>query len=166
MTGIESMKWCPRSSSRISLRVVFVLGLLACLQGCVLAPLIQSYKQIGVSESDRQQLLQDSVKDFQRALYWGQAGEAVALTEEASQEELRKLIRTSRKSEKIVESKVDYVEFGDESMDAEVEVVVKYYKVPFYVVNERTERQKWNFSYSSGWKYVSREIVDNGSTTS
>ncbi|MCB0334416.1 MAG: hypothetical protein KDD55_13005 [Bdellovibrionales bacterium] len=132
----------------------------------MLAPLIQSYKQIGVSESDRQQLLQDSVKDFQRALYWGQAGEAVALTEEASQEELRKLIRTSRKSEKIVESKVDYVEFGDESMDAEVEVVVKYYKVPFYVVNERTERQKWNFSYSSGWKYVSREIVDNGSTTS
>ncbi len=160
------MNSCAPCPLKFLFRSIVLVLLVASLQGCVLAPLIQSYKQIGVSESDRQRLLQDSVNNFQRALYWGQAGEAIALTEDGSQEELRRLIRDSRKSEKIVESKVDFVEYGQDSMDADVEVVVKYYKVPFYVVNERIERQKWNFSYSSGWRYVSREVVDDGSTTS
>jgi hypothetical protein len=44
------------------------------------------------------------------------------------------------------------VTFGDGSWTADVDVVIKSYQAPYYVVNEHTERQTWKFSLSDGWR--------------
>jgi len=138
--------------------VVFLLSLF--LSGCVLVPWIDSYKKIGVSEGDRQRLLQERVLEFQRAVYWGRPEAALAFVDPEVRDDLWRVIRARGDREKIVDSKVEFVKFEENSYSAEVDVAVKYYRVPYYVVQERVERQQWNFTISDGWRYSAMELVE------
>ena len=136
------------------------LGVLATqLVGCVaFAPLIKTYSEIGVSREDRVRLLESNVNEFHDAVYWGRSQTALSLAKEESRNELRQLIRSIRKSkQKIVESKIEFVDFDEDAYEAEVEVLVKYYEEPYYIVRDRTEKQKWEFETASGWKFVTLE---------
>lgn len=145
------------------IRVPVLLFLIASISGCAaVAPFVQTYNEIGVSSGDRQALLDGAVKDFNSALYWGNMSQAVALSTEQGQPSLKQEMRRRKKEERVVESQVELVDFDESSHNADVEVLVKFYKVPFYVVNERIERQKWTFELGSGWKFVSLETVEEG----
>ncbi|MCB0353970.1 MAG: hypothetical protein KDD64_10610 [Bdellovibrionales bacterium] len=141
-------------------KLVLLLGVLLCLQGCIIAPLIDSFKETGISESDRQRLLERQVKEFHQALFWGKPSLALDIAEEESRDELRRFMRDTKRKERIIESQIEYLDFDDGSTEADVDVAVKYYRIPYYVVNERIERQHWRFSYASGWKFVSRAVVE------
>jgi hypothetical protein len=140
------------SKKRMAMGVILLA--LFILSGCVaLAPVIETYRQLGVSSSDRAALLDKHVKDFHEAIYWGQSHTALSLADESVRVELREKIRDAHKNVKLIDSKIDFVEFNDDVNEAKVDVAVKYYKVPFYVVNEKVEQQEWKFGAGSGWKY-------------
>lgn len=142
-----------RVSRQAVTRVVCAALLFASLAGCQVAvPFIDSFKQIGATEGDRVQLLAKSIKQFQDARYWDDQTVAMNFFLPDKRMELLQTLRRKQKDERIIESKVDDVTFTDDSKSAEVNVLVRSYKVPYYVVNERTERQTWKFSLSQGWQ--------------
>ena len=48
-----------------------------------------------------------------------------------------------------------YLDFDEDGSRATVTITTKRFKVPFYVVEDYTEDQQWEFSISDGWKFVS-----------
>lgn len=144
-----------------------MLVLLCSLSACVaLAPVIETYRQLGVSSSDRAALLDQHVKTFHEAIYWGQAHTAMSFADESARVELREKIREAHRNVKLIDSKIDFVEFNDDINEAKVDIAIKYYKVPFYVVNERVEQQEWKFGAGSGWKYYGTTKVEERNVVS
>lgn len=130
--------------------------------GCFLAPAIDSFNKLGVTASDRQALLEDRFRKFSDALYWGEPGEAITFVTPESRADLEPVFRRIRKQEKIVDTKIESVGFSDNAFTAKIEVTQKYYRVPYYVVNERTESQEWEFHVNGGWLMVSRSEIKQG----
>jgi hypothetical protein len=134
------------------------MAILAALPSCVaVSSFIQAYSEIGMSESDRAGLLTKTMKDYGNAVYWGDAGKILAFSTEDFQESLKGQLRKAKGKERVVETEVDFVDFKEESNLAEVDFKVKYYKVPYYVVEERRELLTWKFDLGSGWKLSARE---------
>ena len=129
------------------------------LSGCFLAPAIDAVGNIGFTKSDRTRLLPKTVNKYHEALYWRKSNEALTYVTEESRELLAQDIRKTLKEERIVESKVEAMDFSENGKEATVEVVVKYYKEPFYLVNERREHQDWQFNISDGWRISSRKKI-------
>jgi len=132
----------------------FVITLLAGgLSGCILVPAIDSMSELGVRRSDRERLLAQDVKKFNEALYWGSPLEALKFAADDARVDIQNHIAARRSDERIVENKIHAVKFLDDgAYEADVEVLVKYYRVPFYTVQERNEKQSWEFSLAGGWK--------------
>lgn len=134
---------------------VFALIAAACmLSSCILAPAIDSFRRAGVTESDRQRLLGERLKDFHDSLYWGDPEMALAYAEPEEREKMRPAVEAMSTAEKVVESKILSTQFSDSAYDAHVRVKVRSYKVPFYIVNERIDEQDWKFGLSDGWLLV------------
>lgn len=132
--------------------------LAAALSACILASGIDSFKKLGVTDSDRATLLSDQLKAFHEALLWGKTDEALLYCSEESRPQMLAALRKNGSQEKIVESKVEHVEFLPGMSEADVETVVKYYEIPLYVVRERREQEKWKFSLGDGWQILSKSV--------
>lgn len=135
----------------------FVLSVICMLllSGCVFAvPVIQSFHDAGFTPADRRTLLEKTVEEFNTALYWGESQQVLSMSSEQGRSYVINYFRTRKGKEKIVEHKVNLTEFSDSAFDATVDVTVKYYAIPYFVVNERHESQKWEFSLDSGWKFA------------
>ncbi len=141
-------------------RVIILFFVLNFCSGCILVPFIDSYKSIGVQRGDRERLLQEELVQFNRARFWGEKSQALQFTKPESRKEIQKLLR-SQKDERIVESEVEFIDFIDEGYEANVSTMVKYYRVPYYVVEDRIENQGWAFTHASGWKLQSIEVESN-----
>ena len=131
--------------------------LVLCLDGCFLVPFIDSYKEMGVTEGDRQALLAKTLKKFQDYVYWGQYNSALSFSQEESANDIRDSFR-QYKEMKIVSIKTDDVLFSDSSKEAKVETVVKYYRIPQYVVEDQMIQETWQFSMGN-WKIKERVTV-------
>jgi len=141
-------------------RYTFILVLLCyTLSGCFIVPFIQSFKEIGVTAGDRMQILEGDLKKFHYAVTAGRLGKVLRYVQEDSKGSFKEEFRNRRRDEKIVDIKVDFVDFEEGAYAADVEVLVKYYEVPYYIVNERFEQERWTFAVSSGWKIISKEVV-------
>lgn len=143
----------------MKIRLVLLLAVVLALNGCFLAPAIDSFNKLGVTPVDRRNLLAAKIQSFNDALFFGAPGEAEEFAAPDKRAELERAIRRQRKEEKLVDMRVDSVGFESDAYRAIVDVTVRFYKVPFYVVNERTERQVWDFTVSSGWQLSQREEV-------
>lgn len=141
---------------------VFVGGfLLLGLGGCLLVPIVDGVKQIGVTKADRMALLPDRVASFNNAMYWGRSQDALTFALPESRADLTRAMKEASKyQERIVETKVDHIEFDDEGTHATVEVTVRAFRVPVYVVNDSAKQQRWVFSLTNGWQLAG---IDNGS---
>lgn len=129
--------------------------LAAALSGCLLVPVIDGVKKIGVTKSDRMALLPERLEQFNQAMYWGRSDDALAYAVPESRPELVKSMREAAKfQERIVETRVDHIEFNDDGTAATVEVTVKAFRVPVYVVNDSPKQQRWEFSLADGWQLV------------
>ncbi len=141
------------------MKVVVALCLsLLCLSGCFLAPAIDSFNKLGVTKADRMQLLPVHVKRFNEALYWGRPDEALTYVADTHRTDIAKSLKDLKRSEKIMESNVEEVNFTEDAYAADIEVQVRYLSItrPTNVIQSRTERQNWQFSVSDGWQLVSR----------
>ena len=140
------------------LKIVLACVLAGCLSGCFLAPAIDSFNQLGVTESDRVKLLPQQIKRFQDALYWSSPQEALTYAAAENRTEISQQLRNKKAEERIVESKIENVDFKDNAYSANVEVSVRYFVVPYYIVSRRLEDQGWRFSLTDGWKLVSLDV--------
>lgn len=131
------------------------------LSGCILVPFIQAFKETGATEADRMALLSDEVKKFNAAVVWGNKTEAMTFVAGESKLKLQSQFKDNSEDERIVETKVDSVEWGDAARTATVSVKVRYFRVPVYVVNVRKEEQQWQFTMSDGWK-IKERVVNEG----
>lgn len=138
---------------------VFFLLIGLATGGCVLAPVISAVSDLGATEGDRQRLLNKDLKTLNDALASGRYAEALRFVAEDKRQEFKKDFRRNEEDEKIVDTKIYGIDFIEDSYKADVEIGVKYYKVPYFVVNERKELQTWQFSMSGGWQMISRELV-------
>lgn len=128
--------------------------LVLCLDACVLVPFIDSYKEMGVTQGDRQALLPKTLKKFQDYIYWGQYSNALSYTKDESLSDVKDSLQ-KYKDIKIVSMKTDDIVFFNSSKEANVDVVVKYYKVPQYIVVDERVSEVWEF-VSGHWMIKER----------
>ena len=145
--------------------VQIVLGLLPlALSGCpLMVPIIGGFKQMGLTEGDRKNLLKPAVQGFQTAMGTGDLDGAIHYLQPEAIELRQALIDEMRKKkhkEKVVDSKIDFMIYSDSAHRAEVEVLVKYFEVPYYIVNQRIEKGVWEFGLKGGWKLVARTFSE------
>ncbi len=143
-------------------KILMLIILPLALNACVLAPFIQSFKEIGVTEADRIVLFEKTMKDFEVAWQAGRLSRVLRYADESNRDSLSQLLRKSKKNEKVVDITVDDVAFNEDAREADAEVIVKYYEVPYYVVNERIEMEKWIFTVNTGWRLKSKEVLSSG----
>lgn len=130
----------------------------ATLSGCVLVPFIQAFKEVGATEGDRQALLIEELQKFTDGLQWGNKAQALSVVSDEAREEIASQLRAVGDSDKVVDTKVDEIQWGEESFSAKAFVKVRHYTIPFYVVKTRVEEQQWEFSTTAGWRLKSRVI--------
>ena len=133
------------------------IGASTALSGCVLVPFIQAFKEVGATEGDRMALLDKEIKGFNAAIVWGNHQEAAGYVAAESQLKLSSQFKDTSEEERIVDTKVTNVVWADGAREATVQVKTKFYRVPVYVVNTRTEEQRWTWSVGS-WKLVDRTV--------
>ena len=151
---------------RYPLCAIFFLSSCVLLSGCALGAIaVDAVSQIGITKNDRASLLKQSMKDFHDALYWGRPEEAMAFVTSEGRKQLASQLTISSAQERIVESKVGIVDISDGGFDANVDVVTRFYKVPYYIITDSVEREKWRFVVGTGWKLETRDVLPPASKT-
>jgi hypothetical protein len=142
-----------------SLRFFSLLLICAALQlsGCIFVPFLESMKEIGATVSHRQGKLTKDLKNFHEALYWGNFQTAASyLDSKVTNPE--ETLAVDRKTERLVDMKVEHVKYSEDAFEADVVVVVRAYNNKTLVVNERRENEQWLYSMTNGWKLLSRKL--------
>ena len=135
--------------------------LITTFSGCLFAvPVIQGFKDAGLTENDRATLLQESLKRFHHALEDGNRTRLLAYASEEFRDTFKHTLRQYSRFERVVGAEVDFVDFEDEGYKAKVESFVKYYKQSYYIVKERLVAQTWEYTYSGGWKLHGYEVLE------
>lgn len=142
----------------------FTLSL--CLSGCILAPAIKGVQDAGLRSSDRQMKLGETLKVVKEGLYWGQMEKVLAYANADALEPVQKAFSRVGRSERITEIKVDNASFAEDGYTAKVAMVVRYFRVPEYLVQERIDTQDWEYSFSDGWKMNQFKIGEEGPISS
>ncbi len=137
---------------------IFVTIFLICLSSCIFAPSLDSIHKAGFTKSDRMQILGAEVKSFHDALFWGHVNDAIVYADQDLRSQIATEIRNRTANERIVESSVELVDFTEDGYEAAVEVGVRYFKIPQYVVNKRVEKERWRFTVVNGWKIIERKV--------
>ena len=150
-------------------RILSFLAISFVMAGCLFVPIISGFRDMGATADARQEMLKKAVKAFHDAVRSSNMTVAMSFIDKEKNPELREAIRNEmrrlRDKEKVVDSKLDFVEYDDDSYTADVEVRSKFFVVPYYVVNEKLETEKWEFeTIGSKWILVSRksELMQDG----
>jgi hypothetical protein len=146
-----------------SLRALFLLSLCITLSSCgILVPVIDSFRQAGITPKDRKALLPKEIKKFQEALYWSNLGDAMALVATDQQDEVQEILQNQLEGYRVTESKVGYIKYDDFAWEGKAQVTVRSYRVPHYVVMDRKQEQVWKFSAGAGWQLHSITFEEVG----
>lgn len=139
-------------------KYIIILLLLIFANSCALVPFISSYKEMGVTAADRQALLQKQTKKFNKAYSSNHFTEASVYVADEYRQEFFETVRGRSRKEKLVDSKVDLVEMDEDARECNIDVIIRYYQIPFYIVKDRVYKQSWKFD-SGHWKLFKQEIV-------
>lgn len=110
-----------------------------------------------MTESGRQVLLNERVKEFGNSLYWGEVPAALVLVHPNKKSEFAKQLFDAKKlEERVVQSDIESINFKNNAYNAVVFFKIRSYRAPFYTVTDRLEQQAWEYSMSDGWQLVER----------
>lgn len=141
--------------------VLFGLLLAVNVTGCILVPFVQAFKETGLTEGDRMELLPPQLKKFSDARMFGNKSLAMALVASESQAQISKQLQDKSDQERIVKSQVDEIEWIENARKARVVMKVESFTVSQLIVKTKKEEQRWEFSPGSGWLMTERtEIVE------
>jgi hypothetical protein len=141
-----------------------IVGLLILLHmsGCILVPFVQAFKETGLTEGDRMELLPQQLKKFSDARVFGNKSQAMALVASESQAEISKQLQDKPEQERIVKSQVDEIEWSEDARKARVVMKVESFTMSQLIVRTKKEQQRWEFSPGSGWLMTERSELKEG----
>lgn len=114
---------------------------------------------IATSKS-RVALLNERVSAFNRAMYWSDQIKLANMVTAKVRPEIGRRLKARRKTENLVDMEVQNIELDAENMNAEVEMLTRFFKVSHNVVKERIEKQTWAFfRFEGGWKLTDIEQI-------
>lgn len=114
--------------------------------------IIRSLDDIVTTSSGREGKLATTTRVFNELLFWNKVDDASAFVAPEFRRTFAREFAQKVGKEKIVDQNVIGVEFYDNTNKADVEVVVRYFEIPSYVVNTRHEKQVWKyFRLGGGW---------------
>lgn len=155
------MKFTKKNRSAYLTKTALLVFCLLSMQSCILVPFINSFKQLGATKSDRKVLLEKDIKGFTTALRAEQYDVALAYVADEYKVEFKNLLRSRQRSERIVDLKVDMFDLSEDVRLSQVDVLQRYYQIPYYVVKDRILSQHWKFQ-SGLWRlYGQEEILKN-----
>ncbi len=127
------------------------------LSGCSNLPVVD---YLLATPARKEQLLQQRVELFNRALYWGTVNEILAFVEPDYRSAFLRQVRQNMTNQKLVDlSVVDAALDG--SGDATVDLQVRYYEQNYYLVKTRMEHQTWAYHrLLDGWLLKKIEIKE------
>lgn len=141
----------------------FLFLILFTLSSCIFVPLFEGVKKVGITKSDREALLPDKIKEFHELIYWNKMTDAVGYIQGNSRQEQARALKKDVKDYHVVDSKVDFISYNDDSTSAKVDIIVRRYKIPYYIVEEITQEETWEFSTVDGWLFVSKKNIPKSS---
>lgn len=141
-------------------RVLMSLAVSLLFSGCILVPFLQAFKETGATPADRRALLEPETKKFSDAMLMGRKMRALSLVLPESRDEISQQIKDIGEGERVVEAKVDDIQWDPDAWKATVFIKIKYYKVPYYIVESRMDEQHWEFSMSDGWKLRDMTVTE------
>ena len=152
----------PTSYARPSVLILLLIMASSQITGCLIAvPFISAFKQSGFTEDDRRALLPKEIQKFQDALYWDDRTKIMSMVLEQSRDSVAKTLTKAaspaKTGTKIVESRIDNLEFQEDATKASVTVSVKFFQAPFYVVQIREEQQRWHWGGVGSGKWLLAE---------
>lgn len=130
------------------------------VSSCALVPFINSYKKMGVTVNDRKALLEEHARKFNKAYASNRFTVASRYVADEYRRNFMSDLRNRKRKEKLVDSKVDFIDISEDARECTIDVVMRYYKVPYYVVHDRLYQQKWKFE-SGAWKLHDQKILKN-----
>lgn len=133
--------------------------------GCVIAPFIESVRQVGATKSHRMELLEKEVNAFQAARYWKDMSVALGTAKESARPQIKEYLRGRSSNVKVVDSKIVDAEFSPDAFEAEVEVESRVYELNTLQVRTEREKQSWIFSIADGWKVLALSLDGVGAAT-
>jgi hypothetical protein len=136
------------------MKKILFLAFALLVSGCVLAPAIDAFSNLGVTSRDRTNLLERDVKNFHSSLYWNRYEDAFAYLAEDNREKLINELRTKRDNERVVDNRLDFVSFSQDFYEAKVEMIIRYHHLSTNLVQERREAQLWRWQ-NNRWRLVS-----------
>jgi hypothetical protein len=139
-----------------TIKIVFIVTLAIYITSCAMAvPFIQAFKSMGITPADRKAKFEPVFKKFTQALYWGNAQEALSYASDDAKPALLEVARRiASGKERITETKMLLADFSEYGSEVTVNVMIKSYRVPVYVVVERQESQKWEYSTTDSWQLI------------
>lgn len=139
---------------RFSMVAGLAVGLALTLSttGCIIAPMIQSWKEVGATKSHRMQLLSKTLDDFNKARYWESSSAAVRFAQEARVSDVQSSLGEAGKDQRLVDSKIRDINFSTDAFEADVEMERRVYRPSSLIVVTETEQQHWVFTLTEGWE--------------
>ena len=136
-----------------ALAVVMVSGLSAYNSFKFLEP------ATAVSDADKEALLREQLTKFNRAVYWGTTAEVSGFLSPQIRSKFLNEEFQRRERERLVSSDILNVDFNPIEDKAHVELMIRYYEQPRYIVESRKEAQEWKFDrFEGGWQLMEREF--------
>lgn len=132
------------------------------LGGCILVPFVQAFKETGLTEGDRMELLAPQIKKFSDARVFGNKSQAMALVASESQAEISKQLQDKNEQERIVKAQVDEIEWIENARKARVVLKVESFTMSQLIVKTKREEQRWEFSPVGGWLMTHRTEIAEG----
>ncbi len=154
-----SRQFCQMFSLGVLVLRIGRIGTLAAallVSGC---STLSSLDHITMGKSSREAELQLAVDHFCKAYYWGSTGELAQYVEDGAWRDFATKFNQHRKGERLVDLQVENVDFDDNSRSAQVDIKVRYFKEPTYLVQQRVDKQTWNFHrLDGGWRFHKLDI--------
>lgn len=110
------------------------------------------------SDVERRGELSKRVSKYHQAMYWGDVDSASAYLSPETRREIRNSLLDRKEKEHLVKTEVDAVDIHETGDSATVDMKIKYYLIPNYVVKTRREKQVWQFE-SGAWFLAESTVI-------
>ncbi len=150
-----------RTSLRLPVFVIFLLTFMS-LTGCFLVPFIEAANDVGMTASSRRAKLEEALKKYEEAVYWGNLSDAMAFVAPEKREELQRGLGKLGRGAQVVSTNIVSTSFDDSVQEARVTVATKRFAKDTLVVAETFEEQLWMHSVGDGWQlHEKREVGED-----
>ncbi len=132
-----------------------LVSLLMPLFGCV------SLGEVTVGREGKLELLSKRVDLFHKSVYWGKIDDAQLFALPESSSKIVDRAQLNRRVERLVDLEIESTELNEADDTASVDVRVRFFRTPSYIVKTKRQREIWAFKrFQGGWFLKSIEETE------